>query len=169
MTGYRNILVAVGRHGGHTAALRRATALATRDNARLSVILAYGSPPALIYLSPGLPENPQHTLQRIGERRMRSLAASLPRQLSVTTMLRQGDPVEALLAELPHDGYDLVVLGDEHHRRWRWRSRLSRNYARNPVPLVVVGGAVQEAPIGLADVVTLVSPVDEIVREGVRA
>ena len=167
MTGYRNILVAVGPHGQRSTALRRATAVAVRDRARLTVILAFGAPPALIYLSPGLAENPQHTLQRIGDRRLRALTDALPRELSVTTMLRPGNPVEALLAELRHDRYDLLVLGEEHLRRWRWRSRLSRGYLRNPVALL--DESVPDGPAGLAEVVARVAPVDDLARAEVPA
>jgi hypothetical protein len=78
VTAYHNILVAVGPMAERSAALQRATALALRDVARLTIVSPTGSPPTLIGLAPGLPENPLQSLQHACEQRLRSLAASLP-------------------------------------------------------------------------------------------
>jgi hypothetical protein len=82
--GYRNIVVAAGPLAERSAALERATMLALRDGARLTLVSATGSPPALVWLSPGLSENPLHALQRACEQRLRSLARSMPAEVSVT-------------------------------------------------------------------------------------
>jgi nucleotide-binding universal stress UspA family protein len=139
VTGYRNILVAVGPLAERSAALKRATTLALRDEARLTIVSAAGSPPALIWLSPGLPENPFHSLERACERRLRSLARAMPPAISVTTRLHHGGVVSALLDELRYGSYDLVVVGSDQHRRWRWPSRLSRALLRrSPVSILIV-------------------------------
>jgi nucleotide-binding universal stress UspA family protein len=136
MTRYHDILVAVGPLAERSAALECATALALRDRARLTVVAAAGSPPALIWLVPGLPEHPLHALQLTCELRLRSLVASLPAGLSVTSRVSHGRPVPALLDEVRHGPYDLVVVGGEQHRPWR-RS-LSRRLMGHPVSILVV-------------------------------
>ncbi len=139
MNGYRNILVAVGPRAGRSAAVEYAIELALRDRARLTVVSAMGSPPMFIWLVPGLPENPLHALQRECDQRLQTLARSMPPALSVITRLHHGNPVPALLEELRHGSYDLVVIGTDQHRRWRWRSRLSRTLpGRSPASILIV-------------------------------
>jgi nucleotide-binding universal stress UspA family protein len=138
VTAYRHILVAVGPLAERSAALETAASLALRDGARLTVVSAVGSPPMFIWLVPGLPENPLHALQHDCEQRLRSLARSMPPGLSITTRMRHGNPVPALLDELRHGSYDLVVVGSDQHRRWRWRSRLSRTLLRRSEASVLV-------------------------------
>lgn len=126
MNGYRNILVAVGPRAERSAAVDYAISLALRDRARLTVVAAIGTPPMFIWLVPGLAENPLVALQRECDQRLRSLARSMPPSLPVTTRLHHGNSVPALLDEMRNGSYDLVVIGSDQHRRWRWRSRLSR-------------------------------------------
>jgi hypothetical protein len=78
VSAYHNILVVDGPTAERSAALQRATAPALRDGERLTIVSATGSPPPLIGLAPGLPENPLQSLQHACEQRLRSLAASLP-------------------------------------------------------------------------------------------
>jgi nucleotide-binding universal stress UspA family protein len=164
MTGHRSILVAVGPLAERSAALEYATALALRDGARLTVLSAVGTPSVFIWLVPGLPENPLHALQQTCEQRLRSLARSMPPGLPVTTRLHHGDPVPALLEELRHGSYDLVVVGSDQHRRWRFRSRLSRTLLRrSQASVLVVASALPITPNGAK---RLGVPTD-VVAEGV--
>jgi nucleotide-binding universal stress UspA family protein len=160
MSAYRSILVAVGPLAERSAALERATALALRDGARLTVVSAAGSPPLFIWLVPGLPENPLHALEHACEQRLCSLVRSMPPGLPVTTVVRHGKQVPALLDELRHGCYDLVVVGSDQHRRWRWRSRLSRPLVRNsPVSVLVAEPSrVAAAPVA--------RQTDDLVAEG---
>jgi nucleotide-binding universal stress UspA family protein len=149
MSAYRNILVAVGPLAERSAALERATALALRDDARLTVVSAAGSPPLFIWLVPGLPENPLHALQHACEQRLCSLVRTMPPGLPVTTVVRHGQQVPALLDELRHGSYDLVVVGSDQRRRWRWRSRLSQALVRSsPVSVLVA----EPSPVAAAPV-----------------
>jgi nucleotide-binding universal stress UspA family protein len=139
VSGYRNILVAVAPRAERSVALERATALALRDGARLMVVSATGSPPPFIWLVPGLPENPHDALQHACEERLRSLAETLPRGISVTTRLHRGSPASAVWEELRRATYDLVVIGSHERRRRRWRHGLSRTLLRrSPVSILVV-------------------------------
>lgn len=146
MTRHRNILVAVGPLAERSAALEYATSLALRDGARLTVVSAVGSPSVFVWLVPGLPENPLHALQHACEQRLRSLAASMPPGLAVTARLRHGNAVPALLDELRHGSYDLVVIGSDQQRRWRWRSRLSRSLLRSSQATILVVAPAQRTP-----------------------
>lgn len=136
MSGHRNILVAVDPLADRSAALEYATSLALRDGARLTVVSAVGSPSMFAWLAPGLPENPLHALQHACEQRLQSIARSMPPSLPITTRLRHGNPVAALLDELCHGSYDLVVVGSDQHRRWR--GRLSRTLLRRSQASILV-------------------------------
>jgi len=164
MTGHRNILVAVGPLAERSAALEYATSLALRDGARLTVVSAAGSPSVFVWLAPGLPENPLHALQQACELRLRSLARSMPPGLPITTRMRHGNAVPALLDELRHGSYDLVVMGSDQHGRWRWRSRLSRTLIRRSQTSVLVVAPTRPAQADGAGL--LVPRIDETVSEG---
>lgn len=162
MTGYRNILVAVGPLAERSAALEHAAALALRDGARLTVVSATGSPPMFIWLVPGLPENPLFTLQHACEQRLRSLARSMPANLPLTTRMRHGKPVAALLDELRHGTFDLVVVGSDQHRRWRWRSRLSHALLRGSQASVLVVAPARQQKVAASRP----AHADDLVAEG---
>ncbi|MDX6683542.1 MAG: hypothetical protein QOG94_3581 [Solirubrobacteraceae bacterium] len=147
MSAHRNILVAVGPLAERSAALERAAALALRDGACLTVVCAAGSPPPFIWLVPGLPEHPLHVLQHACEQRLRALARSLPPGLPVTTIVRHGKPLAALIAELRDGHYDLVVIAGDQHRRWRWRSRCSGALVRRSQVPVLVADPDGAAPV----------------------
>lgn len=138
MMGYRNILVAVGTRRERSVALECATALALRDGARLMVVSATGSPPPFIWLAPRLPDNPYDALRRACEERLRSVVATSPREISLTTRLHHGSPVAALREELRNGPFDLVVIGSQARRRWRWQRSLSRTLLRHSAVSVLV-------------------------------
>jgi len=159
VTTYHHILVAVGLLAERSAALERATALALGDSARLTVVSAAGSPSPFVWLAPGLPENPIDSLEHACEQRLRALAESMPSGISVTTRLLHGSAVPALLKELRHGTYDLVVIGSDGHRRWR--RGLSRTLLRrSPISILVV------AP-DHTRTVRVAPRTDDLVRKGV--
>jgi nucleotide-binding universal stress UspA family protein len=85
----------------------------------------------------------------------------MPSGISVTTRLHHGSAVSALLDELRHGTYDLVVIGSDEDWRWRWRGGLSRTLLRrSPISILVVTPdhthAVRVAP-----------RTDDLVRKGV--
>ncbi len=129
---HRSILVALDPGEADASALEHATRLALRDGAVLTVLVA-GRPPRLIWLAPALPEDPVASLRRAGERRLSDVARSCPPELALTTKVRVGAPLEALLDELRDGCHDLVVVGGAH--RCRWKRALVR---RSPAPVLVV-------------------------------
>jgi nucleotide-binding universal stress UspA family protein len=164
MTAHRNILVAVGPLAERSAALEYAASLALRDGARLTVVSAVGSPSVFVWFVPGLPENPLHALQHACEQRLRSLARSMPPGLPITTRMRHGNAVPALLDELRHGCYDLVVIGSDQHARWRWRSRLSRTLLRRSQTSLLVVAPARPAQ---ADGAGLLAPrIYDVIAEG---
>lgn len=128
------ILVGLGPGAGAKAALTYAASLSVRDRAQLSVLSAVTPPPVTIWWAQQLPENPWQVAQDACAARLRAAAQALPSELSVTTLLRRGNPSDTLVAELRRGGYDAVVVGASR----RPARRLLR---RAPVPVVVVPAA----------------------------
>ncbi|MEA2193857.1 MAG: hypothetical protein QOG42_291 [Solirubrobacteraceae bacterium] len=145
---YRDILVAVDPRTDRSIALERAAALALRHGARLTMVSATGSPPLCLWLAPALPENPHHALQHECAERLRSLATTLPREISVTARLHHGSQVSALRKELGHATYDLVVLGSDKPRRRR--RALSRALSRRSSGSVLVVSPAQVSALPIA-------------------
>ncbi len=130
---HRSILVALDPRDADPSVLERATRLALRDEARLTIFIAAGLPSRLIWLVPGLPEDPVESLRREGERRLSALARSCPPDLALTTKARVGAPLATLLHELRDGRHDLVVIGGAS--RCRWKRALVR---RSPAPVLVI-------------------------------
>lgn len=138
---YRSILVALDPRDECPSVLEHAARLARRDAAELTVLIATGMPPRLIWLAPGLPENPLESLRRSCERRLSAVRRSLSPGVALTTKLRVGAPLATLLGEL-HDGrHDLVVVGGSHGRRWKLA--LVR---RSPAPVLMIADEPRVAP-----------------------
>src|SRR4051795_11529141 len=127
---YRNILVAVDGSPDAEAALAHAGELARDQRARLTLLTAIPPLPATALLATGAAP-PRSEVVRHYSELLRRAAATIPDDVSVTTLLVEGPPARALversrsgrpppraLAGAARSGpFDLIVMGSHGHGR----------------------------------------------------
>jgi nucleotide-binding universal stress UspA family protein len=122
--GIRRVLVEFDGSTAAWVALRRAIAVASGENALLTVAGVAEEPPCWFAMTPAALPYTRDSLRRDAEREVeRQLAAArdeVPATVSVTTQLLRGRPAQALAALAQEGGYDLVLAGP------RSASRLKR-------------------------------------------
>jgi nucleotide-binding universal stress UspA family protein len=113
---YRNILVAVDGSPDAEAALAHAGALARDQRARLTLLTAIPPIPATALLATGAAP-PRSEVVRHYSELLRQAAATLPEDVSVTTLLVEGPPAKALIERSRSGAFDLIVMGSHGHGR----------------------------------------------------
>jgi nucleotide-binding universal stress UspA family protein len=113
--GIRRVLVEFDGSDEAWDALRRAIAVAVRDNALLTVAGVVEEPPCWFAMTPAALPYTRDSLRRDAEREVeRQLAAArdeVPATVSVTTQVLRGRTAQALAAFAQEGGYDLVLAG----------------------------------------------------------
>jgi nucleotide-binding universal stress UspA family protein len=113
---YRNILVAVDGSPDADAALAHATDLARDQRARLTLVTAVPQVPATALLASGAAPPRSEVIKHYAEL-LRLVAARLPEDVSVTTLLVEGPPARALVERSKSGAFDLIVMGSHGHGR----------------------------------------------------
>jgi nucleotide-binding universal stress UspA family protein len=113
---YRNILVAVDGSPDADAALAHATDLARDQRARLTLVTAVPQVPATAMLASGAAPPRSEVIKHYAEL-LRLAAATLPEDVSVTTLLVEGPPARALVERSKSGAFDLIVMGSHGHGR----------------------------------------------------
>src|SRR3954449_3534866 len=113
---YRNILVAVDGSPDAEAALAHAAELARDQRARLTLLTAIPPIPATALLATGAAP-PRSEVVRHYSDLLREAAATLPEDVSVTTLLVEGPPAKALVERSRSGAFDLIVMGSHGHGR----------------------------------------------------
>src|SRR3954452_2843455 len=113
---YRNILVAVDGSPDADAALAHAGELARDQRARLTLLTAIPPIPATALLATGAAP-PRSEVVRHYSDLLRQAAATLPEDVSVTTLLVEGPPAKALIERAKSGAFDLIVMGSHGHGR----------------------------------------------------
>jgi nucleotide-binding universal stress UspA family protein len=113
---YRNILVAVDGSPDAEAALAHAGALARDQRARLTLLTAIPPIPATALLATGAAPPRSEVVRHYAEL-LRLAAATLPEDVSVTTLLVEGPPAKALIERAKSGAFDLIVMGSHGHGR----------------------------------------------------
>jgi nucleotide-binding universal stress UspA family protein len=113
---YRNILVAVDGSPDADAALAHAAELARDQRARLTLVTAVPQLPATALLASGAAPPRGEVLKHYAEL-LRVAAATLPEDVSVTTLLVEGQPARALVERAKSGAFDLIVMGSHGHGR----------------------------------------------------
>ena len=113
---YRNILVAVDGSPDADAALAHATDLARDQRARLTLVTAVPQVPATALLASGAAPPRSEVIKHYAEL-LRLAAATLPEDVSVTTLLVEGPPARALVERSKSGAFDLIVMGSHGHGR----------------------------------------------------
>jgi nucleotide-binding universal stress UspA family protein len=138
---YPRILVAFDETPAAAFALRHVVPYAVDQRSQLT-LLTVVPPPARIVVAGGV--SPQRLVEQMesqAERNLREVTTSLPRELSVTTILRHGDPAEEILALVRTQPVDLICMGSRGRGRVSGALLGSVSSAvlhHSPVPVVVL-------------------------------
>ena len=109
---FLNILAAIDGSEHGAAALRTAAQLAREEHARLTVVTAVPPAPTFAALSAAgaALTDAAHLMGDVGAR-IRDQVDALPDDLSVTTIVVAGQPVDVILERLDEGRHDLLVMG----------------------------------------------------------
>jgi nucleotide-binding universal stress UspA family protein len=134
-TVYRSVLAVVDPGPEPDPALDRAIAEARTSRARLTLLCAVPPPCGLVCFASVCREALHAEALAVCDRDLRALAATVPADLPVTTVLAPVSLVRAIRAEVARADHDLVVLGAAAPA-W-WPGLLSWRLARRcPAPLL---------------------------------
>ena len=138
---YPRILVALDETPAAAFALRHVVPYAVEQRSQLTLLTVVPAPPRMVAAAGVSPQQMAEEMERRAERHLRQVTAALPHDLSVTTLLRHGDPAEEILALVREQPVDLICMGA------RGRGRLSGALLgsvssavlhHSPVPVVVL-------------------------------
>jgi nucleotide-binding universal stress UspA family protein len=108
---YPSILVAVDETPAAAFALRHVVPYAVDQRSRLTLLSVVPDPPAVVAAAGMSPQRIGQEMEAQAGAHLRRVAAALPRDLSVTTILRHGDPAEEILRVVREHPIDLVCMG----------------------------------------------------------
>jgi universal stress protein A len=138
---YPRILVALDETPAAAFALRHVVPYAIDQRSRLTLVSVVPQPSRAVMAAGVSPERLAEEMERQAGARLRRLAASLPRDLSVTTILRHGDPAEEILKLVGEQPVDLICMGARGRGRVTGALLGSVSAAvlhHSPVPVVVL-------------------------------
>jgi nucleotide-binding universal stress UspA family protein len=138
---YPRILVAVDETPAAEFALRHVVPYAVDQRSQLTLLTVVPHPPRAVAAAGMSPQRYADEMERESAEHLRRVAAMLPQELSVTTVLRHGDPAEEILAALREEPVDLVCLGARGRGRVTGALLGSVSTAvlhHSPVPVVVL-------------------------------
>ena len=139
---FRNILVAIDGSLHANQALMEAIDLAASENARLTLFTAIAPLPPIAYLAAGAPVTDlAKTADTEAQAVLLRARASVPADVSVTTVLTTQPVQPALLRQIEAGRHDLVVMGSRG--RGAVRSALLGSVSHDvlhhsPVPVLIV-------------------------------
>jgi nucleotide-binding universal stress UspA family protein len=105
---YPRILVAIDETPAAAFALRHVVPYAVDQRSQLTLLTVVSKLPHGIVAAGVSPQQLADEMETEAATRLRRVAATLPRDLSVTTLLRHGDPAEEILALLGEQPFDLL-------------------------------------------------------------
>ncbi len=138
---YPRILVAIDETQAAVFALRHVVPYAVDQRSQLTLLTVVPNPPAAVAAAGMSPRRLGEELESQSAARLRQLTASLPQDLSVTTVLRHGDPAEEILRLAREQPVDLICMGARGHGRIGGALLGSVSTAvlhHSPVPVVVL-------------------------------
>jgi nucleotide-binding universal stress UspA family protein len=138
---YPRILVAFDETAASAFALRHIVPYAVDQRSQLTLVTVVPNPSPAVAAAGVSPQHLVEQMESEAEKRLRQVAAALPRDLSVTTVVRHGDPAEEILALARQQPVDLVCLGARGRGRVTGALLGSVSTAvlhHSPVPVVVI-------------------------------
>ena len=138
---YPRILVALDETPAAAFALRHAVPYAVDQHSQLTLLTVVPPPPRMVAAAGVSPQHMAEEMERQADHHLRQVTATLPREISVTTLLRHGDPAEEILAVVRSQPVDLVCMGARGRGRISGALLGSVSSAvlhHSPVPVVVL-------------------------------
>jgi universal stress protein A len=138
---YPRILVALDETPAAAFALRHVVPYAVDQRSRLTLLTVVPGPPRMAVAAGVSPQRMAEEMERQAERHLQQVTATLPHELSVTTILRRGDPAEEILALVRAQPVDLICMGARGRGRVSGALLGSVSSAvlhHSPVPVVVL-------------------------------
>jgi universal stress protein A len=108
---YPRILVAIDETPAAAFALRHVVPYAIDQRSQLTLVTVVPNPPRAVLAAGVSPQQLADEMEADAATRLREIAARLPQELSVTTLLRHGDPAEEILGLLREQPFDLLCMG----------------------------------------------------------
>jgi universal stress protein A len=108
---YPRILVALDETPAAQFALRHVVPYALDQRSHLTLLTVVPAPPRVVIAAGVSLQQMADEMERDADRHLRQVTASLPQDLSVTTILRRGDPAEEILALVRAQPVDLICMG----------------------------------------------------------
>jgi nucleotide-binding universal stress UspA family protein len=138
---YPRILVALDETPAAAFALRHVVPYAMDQRSHLTLLTVVPAPPRMVVAAGESPQRMAEEMERQADEHLRKVTATLPHELSVTTILRHGDPAEEILALARAQPVDLICLGARGRGRVSGALLGSVSSAvlhHSPVPVVVL-------------------------------
>src|SRR5919108_1162645 len=108
---YLRIRVATDDTPAAAFALQHVVPYAVDQGSRLTLLTVVPGLPHLVAAAGVSPQQLADRMETEAATHLREVAATLPQELSVTTVLRHGDPAEEILALLSEQPFDLLCMG----------------------------------------------------------
>lgn len=146
---YPRILVALDDTPAAAFALRHVVPYSVDQRSRLTLLTVVPGAPRGVVAAGVSPQKMAEEMERQAERHLRKVVATLPQDLSVTTILRHGDPAEEILRLVRELPVDLVCLGARGRGRVSGALLGSVSSAvlhHSPVPVVVLHPPLAQKP-----------------------
>jgi nucleotide-binding universal stress UspA family protein len=138
---YPRILVAIDETPAAAFALRHVVPYAVDQGSQLTLLSVASNPPGWAAAAGVSAQQLADQIEREAATHLREVAATLPENLSVTTLLRHGDPAEEILALLGEQPFDMLCMGARGRGRVTGALLGSVSTAvlhHSPVPVVVL-------------------------------
>jgi nucleotide-binding universal stress UspA family protein len=138
---YPRILVAIDESPAAAFALRHVIPYALAQRSRLTLVSVVPHPPRSAAAAGVSLQQLADQMEREAATHLREVTATLPQDLSVTTLLRHGDPAEEILALLTEQPFDLLCMGARGRGRVTGAVLGSVSTAvlhHSPVPVIVL-------------------------------
>jgi nucleotide-binding universal stress UspA family protein len=138
---YPRILVAIDETPAAAFALRHVVPYAVDQRSHLTLLTVVPNPPGAVAAAGVSPQQLADQMESGAVAHLREVAATLPQDLSVTTVLRHGDPAEEILALLREHPFDMLCMGARGRGRVTGAVLGSVSTAvlhHSPVPVVVL-------------------------------
>jgi nucleotide-binding universal stress UspA family protein len=138
---YPRILVAIDETPAAAFALRHVVPYAVDQGSHLTLLSVAANPPTWVANAGVSPQQLAEQIETEAAKHLREVAAALPEAMSVTTVLRHGDPAEEILALLSEEPFDVLCIGARGRGRVTGALLGSVSTAvlhHSPVPVVVL-------------------------------
>jgi nucleotide-binding universal stress UspA family protein len=138
---YPRILVAIDETPAAAFALRHAVPYAVDQRSRVTLVTVVPEPPAAVAAAGVSPNAIAEEMEKEADAHLRQVATTLPQELSVSSVLRHGDPAEQILRVAREQPVDLICMGARGRGRVTGALLGSVSTAvlhHSPVPVVVL-------------------------------